>query len=96
ICGDKTWRALPPRWLGVSELEKALVSISAVVERICNETSHAIIVLEEGGSEIAKIVIQNKVALDMLLVSQGGECTVINTICCVFIDQSGRISTDLN
>ncbi|NWJ02813.1 ERVV2 protein, partial [Crypturellus undulatus] len=73
-----------------------LVRISAVVEHTGNETSDAIIALEEEDSEIAKIAIQNRVALDMSLVSQGGECTVINTICYVYIDQSGRISTDLN
>jgi len=35
-------------------------------------------------------------ALDVLLASQGRVCTVINTSCCVYIDQRGRISTDLN
>ena len=34
-------------------------------------------------------------ALDLLLASQGGVCTVINTSCCMYVDQSGRISTDL-
>ncbi|NXE85121.1 ERVV2 protein, partial [Cochlearius cochlearius] len=29
------------------------------------------------------------------LASQGGVCTIINTSCCMYIDQSGRIATDL-
>ena len=34
-------------------------------------------------------------ALDLLLAAQGGVCTVINTSCCMYVDQSGRISIDL-
>ncbi|NXA57397.1 ERVV2 protein, partial [Nothocercus julius] len=70
-------------------------SISAVMECIGNEIPGVIIALQKV-SEIAEIAIQNTVALDMLLASQGGVCTVINTSCCVYIDQSRRISTDLN
>ena len=74
------------RWLfpqvGVSELEKARVNISAVIEQIGNKTSDAIAALQEEVSEITKITIQNRMALDMLLASQGGVCTVINTSCC--------------
>ncbi|NWQ91901.1 ERVV1 protein, partial [Burhinus bistriatus] len=29
------------------------------------------------------------------LASQGGVCTIINTSCCMYIDQGGRIATDL-
>lgn len=40
-------------------------------------------------------MLQNRMALDMLLASQGGVCTIVNASCCMYIDQSGRISTDL-
>ena len=66
------------------------------MKKIRNKTSDAIAALQEEVSEIAKITTQNRMALDMLLASQGGVCTVINTSCCVYVDQSGRISTDLN
>ncbi|NXJ72194.1 ERVV2 protein, partial [Rostratula benghalensis] len=29
------------------------------------------------------------------LASQGGVCTIINTSCCTYVDQSGRVATDL-
>ncbi|NXN69024.1 ERVV2 protein, partial [Himantopus himantopus] len=29
------------------------------------------------------------------LASQGGVCKIINTNCCVYVDQSGRVTTDL-
>ena len=31
----------------------------------------------------------------MLLTSKGGVCTVLNTSCCVYVDQNKRITTDL-
>lgn len=36
-------------------------------------------------------------ALDMLFAPKGGSCTVINTsCCCLYVDQSGETSTDLD
>ncbi|XP_040977549.1 endogenous retroviral envelope protein HEMO-like [Aquila chrysaetos chrysaetos] len=82
-------------WLGVSELEKAIVNISAVIENLENRTTDAIRAQQLEISSLSHIVLQNRMALDLLLTSQGGVCTVINTSCCMYIDQSGRISTDL-
>ncbi|XP_040977079.1 LOW QUALITY PROTEIN: syncytin-2-like [Aquila chrysaetos chrysaetos] len=82
-------------WLGVSELEKAIVNISAVIENIENRTIDAIKALQLEVSSLSQVVLQNRMALDMLLASQGGVCTIVNASCCMYIDQSGRISTDL-
>ncbi|NWU69697.1 ERVV2 protein, partial [Pterocles burchelli] len=81
-------------WLEVSELEKAIINISATLEIIKNKTMGAIHTLQEV-SETEIMALQNRMALDMLLASKGGVCTVINTSCCVCVDQGGRISTDL-
>ncbi|NXA98895.1 ERVV2 protein, partial [Melanocharis versteri] len=83
-------------WLGVSELEKAIVNISAVVEEIENRTVNAIQAQQLEVNSLAQVVQQNRMALDLLLASQGGVCTIVNTSCCMYIDQSGRIATDLN
>ena len=69
---------------------------ATVIEKIGNKTSDAVAALQEEVSEIAKLTTQNRMALDMLLASQGGVWTVTNTSCCVYVDRSGRISTDLN
>lgn len=82
-------------WLGVSELEKAIVNISAMIEEIENRTIDAIRAQQEEIGSLAKVVQQNRMALDLLLASQGGVCTVINTSCCVYLDQEGRVTTDL-
>ncbi|NXW39238.1 ERVV2 protein, partial [Phaetusa simplex] len=82
-------------WLGVSELEKTIVNISTTIENIENRTIDAIKALQMEVSSLSEVVAQNRLALDLLLASQGGVCTVINTSCCMYVDQSGRISTDL-
>ncbi|XP_074898255.1 LOW QUALITY PROTEIN: syncytin-2-like [Buteo buteo] len=82
-------------WLGVSELEKAIVNISAVIENLENRTIDAIRAQQLEISSLSQIVQQNRMALDLLLTSRGGVCTVINMSRCMYIDQSGRISTGL-
>jgi len=71
------------------------VNISAELEGIENKTIEAIMALQEENIQLSTIAPQNRIALDMLLASKGGVCTVINTSFCVSIDQSGRIATDL-
>lgn len=42
-----------------------------------------------------KLLCKTEWNLDRVLASQGGICTVTNSSCCVFIDQSGRVSMDV-
>ncbi|NXQ89004.1 ERVV2 protein, partial [Nyctibius grandis] len=86
-------RLLP--WLGVSELEKALVNISAATEILGNNNDDAVMELQEEVSQLPKIMLQNRMALDTLLASQGGVCTIINTGFCMYVNQCGRISADV-
>lgn len=88
------WWFLP--WLGVSKLEKTLVNVSAVIEQIENYTVDAIQALELEITSLSKKVLQNRMALDILLAAQGEVCTVINVSCCVYINQERKIATDLN
>lgn len=91
---DKFMRGLVP-WLGVPELEKAIINISGVIEQIENRTSDAIGALQQEVTSLSNVVKENRMALDLILASKGGVCTVINTSCCVYIDQTQRIQTDL-
>ena len=50
---------------------------------------------QEEISSLSQVVLQNRITLDLLLADRGGVCTVINTSCCVYVDQSGRVCTDL-
>ncbi|XP_055556315.1 syncytin-1-like [Falco cherrug] len=82
-------------WLGVSELEKNIINISAIIEKLENRTIDALKAQQEEISSLSQVVLQNRMTLDLLLADRGGVCTVINTSCCVYVDQSGRVSTDL-
>ncbi|NXC23333.1 ERVV2 protein, partial [Corythaeola cristata] len=80
--------------LGVNELEKAIINISATIETIENRTRDAILETQTEVTSLSKVVLQNRMASDLLLASQGGVCTIINENC-TDIDLSGRITTDL-
>ncbi|NXD74319.1 ERVV1 protein, partial [Eolophus roseicapillus] len=58
-----------------SELEKTIVNISATIENIENRTIDAIQAVQEELTSLSKVVLQNRMALDILLASQGGVCS---------------------
>lgn len=82
------------RWfipqLGVSELEKAIVNISATIEKIENATMDALKGLQEEISSLSKIVLQNRMVLDLLTAKEGGVSVVINQSCCSYINQENQ------
>uniref|UniRef100_A0A663N0B8 Envelope protein n=1 Tax=Athene cunicularia TaxID=194338 RepID=A0A663N0B8_ATHCN len=82
-------------WIGVSELEKAIVNISAILESLSNSTTDAIQALQEEVSSLSKVTLQNRLGLDMLFAQQGGLCTAIGEQCCTYINQNSRVETDL-
>ncbi|NXH49236.1 ERVV2 protein, partial [Dicaeum eximium] len=82
-------------WLGVPELEEAIVNISSVVKGVTICSNNAISALQQGVTSLPKVVKQNRMALDLLLASKGGISTVINSSCCEYIDQTLRMKTDL-
>ncbi|XP_064929372.1 protein NYNRIN-like isoform X1 [Columba livia] len=45
---------------------------------------------------LSQIVLQNQMALDILLASQGGVCTMLNSSCCMYIDQSKQLITEVD
>ena len=53
--------------------------------------------LNEEQIQMRKVVIQNRMALDMLTAAQEGTCAIINIECCVYIaDLSGNVSAALD
>ena len=53
--------------------------------------------LNEEQIQMRKVVIQNRMALDMLTAAQGGTCAIIKVECCEYIpDLSGNVSTALD
>ncbi|NWQ93285.1 ERVV2 protein, partial [Burhinus bistriatus] len=87
------WTLLP--WLGVSELEKVIIKLSATLENIENVTTDAIQALQQEVAQVSQTTVQNHLALEYLLAMQGGTCALVNTTCCVYVNQDLRIETDL-
>ncbi|NXT61502.1 ERVV1 protein, partial [Chaetops frenatus] len=56
------------------ELEIAVINISAVIKHIERQTSDAISALQEEVHGLSHMVLQNKMALNFLLIAQGGVC----------------------
>lgn len=73
-----------------------IINTSVTTEMLGSKTADAITALQEEVSPLAKVATQNTMALGILLASKGRVCMVINTSCCVYVDQSGRVSTVLN
>lgn len=44
---------------------------------------------------VCLVVVQNRMVLNFILSLQGDICAIINTTCCSYVDQSGRIKKDL-
>lgn len=64
---------------GVSELEKALVSISATLEKK-RQFYHRLRALQVEVSSLSTVGLQNQMALDLLMVKEGRVCTVIKVV----------------
>ena len=53
----------------------------------------AISALNAEQAQIRKVVLQNRLALDILTAAQGGTCTIIHTQCCTYIpDMSTNVT----
>ncbi|CAM4507462.1 unnamed protein product [Lepidochelys kempii] len=88
-------RAFLP-WLGVAELEQAIVNISATLKIIKNNTIDAVQALQLEVASLLQVVLQNRMALDYLLATEGGICALINESCCFYSNQDKCIKTDVH
>ncbi|NXR16297.1 ERVV2 protein, partial [Semnornis frantzii] len=78
-------------WLGVSELEKAMVNVSATLEIAVNAAG----VAQQAEIEShRKTSAQYKLTLDVLSAEEEGLCAILNDSCCSYVDQSKMIETD--
>ncbi|XP_054246936.1 endogenous retrovirus group V member 2 Env polyprotein-like [Indicator indicator] len=88
------------RWLipmiGVSELEKAIVNISASMEIALAATEDAIRAEQKEIESLHKITGQFKYALDILFAKEGGLCTIVNDSCCTYVNEEKKIEMDLH
>lgn len=87
-------RALIPS-LGVYLLERTIVNILAEMEIIANFTADALFCLDKELQSLKVVVMQNRMSLDIVTANVGGVCTLINTSCCTYVDESREIETNI-
>ncbi|KAM9323863.1 tapasin [Gastrophryne carolinensis] len=81
------WWALTPEWTGWGmEIMIRLNNFSTLIDTMLNETMQAVNLGNLELRQVRKMVLQNQMALDYLLASQGGYCTFIGDDCCTWID----------
>ena len=61
-------------------------------QQALQDSQKAISALNAEQTQIRKVVLQNRLALDILTATQGGTCSIINIQCCTYIPD---ISTDV-
>uniref|UniRef100_A0A8C5PII0 Envelope protein n=1 Tax=Leptobrachium leishanense TaxID=445787 RepID=A0A8C5PII0_9ANUR len=83
---------------GVARLYSKMNLFVDLVDDLFNHTTHALAVLSAEQRQIRDAVIQNRMALDYLLMKEGGVCGLLNlTHCCFHIDDiSGEVSQDIH
>ena len=67
----------------------ALISFT---QQALQDSQKAISALNTDKIQIRKIVLQNRLALDILTAAQGGTCAILHTQCCIYMpDKSTNV-----
>ena len=60
-------------------------ALTSFTQQALQDSQKAISALNAKQAEIRKVVLQNRLALDILTAAQGGTCTIIHTQCCTYM-----------
>ena len=68
-------------------------ALTNFTQQSLQDSQKAILALNAEQVQIRKVVLQNRLALDILTAAQGGTCTIIHTQCCTYIpDMSTNVT----
>ncbi|XP_043384009.1 syncytin-B isoform X9 [Chelonia mydas] len=73
-CGGATWR-----------IGEGVMRLQGALEMTANTTADALVDLATEQKKLRQMVLQNHLALDILLASQGETCALIRQECCVYV-----------
>ncbi|XP_037699820.1 endogenous retrovirus group PABLB member 1 Env polyprotein [Choloepus didactylus] len=77
--------------------ETHIAALANHTAKALNESKLAISLLNDETTQLRKVVLQNRMALDILTAAQGGTCALINIQCCVYVpDNSKNVTQALN
>ena len=83
--------------IGTTDIMIKVEAFSNFTKQTLLDRTKTIQALNKEQIQMRKVVIHNRMALDILIAAQGGTCAIIKVECCVYIpDLSGIVSTALN
>ena len=82
-------------WGGIAYHEVTLREITKIIEEVSKDTADISAGLSRSVDSLANVVMDNCLELDYLLAEQGGVCVVINKTCCTYVNNSGRVETNI-
>ena len=80
--------------IGTTDIMIKVEALANFTKQALLDRTKAIQALNKEQIQVRKVVIENRMALDILTAAQGGTCAIIKAECCVWIpDLSGNVST---
>ena len=68
--------------LGTTDVMLRVDALTNFTQQVLQDSQKAISALNSEQAQIKKVVLQNRLALDILTAAQGGICAIIHTQCC--------------
>ena len=79
--------------LGTTDVMLRVDALTNFTQQALQDSQKAISALNAEQAQIRKVVLQNRLALDILTAAQGGTCAIIHTQCCTYIpDMSTNVT----
>lgn len=76
---------------GVIQLEEVVRNLFMILAEAINDTALVLEGIQVGLSSLPKVVMDERIALDFLLIGQGGVCAISIISFCVWINTSGQV-----
>ena len=70
-------------------------NVSAAIGQIAEDTAKSIAAQQTSLNSLARVVLDNRIALDFLLAKQR-LCAVAHPTCCTYVNTSGEVETQVN
>jgi len=79
--------------LGTTDVMLRVDALPNFTQQALQASQKSISALNAEQAQIRKVVLQNRLALDILTAAQGGTCAIIHTQCCTYIpDMSTNVT----
>ena len=79
--------------LGNTDIMLQVDALTSFTQQVLQDSQKAISTLNAEKAQIKKVVLQNRLALDILTAVQEGTCAIIHTQCCTYIpDMSTNVT----